>query len=115
MASGVGTLADLRPSAKVTVRTDPDEAEVRGPKSDVRRPTSAFSLRPLRRLGDPTASPVHNRVRRIDDYVFIAVQAGDDFDFAAEVMTERDLLQLHLLAVALPRRPADLRSGRAAC
>ena len=81
------------------------KSEVRGPKSDARRPPS--SLCPLRRLGDANGLTVHHRVRRIDDDIFTSVQAGNHFDLAAEVVAERDLLQL---LPSGPRQPSATRS-----
>ena len=58
--------------------------------------------------GDADCLAIHHRVRRIDDDVFISIQAGNHFDFAAEVVTQSDLLQCHLLALAHGGHPQTL-------
>ncbi len=70
---------------------------------------AAFSLgRLLGSLGDPDSFSVDNRIGRIHDHVFISVESGNDFNLAAEIVAERDLLQFNFLTFADRRHPQTL-------
>ncbi len=59
-------------------------------------------------LRDPDRLAFHHRIRRIDDYAFISIQAGYHFDLVAEIMAQGDRLQRHLLTLANGRYPQTL-------
>ena len=79
-------------------------------RSDVRGLTSFLTV-PL--LRDPDRFTFHHRIRRIDDYAFIPIQAGYHFDLVAEIMAEGDRLQRHLLVrpTVATRSPSERKSS----